>query len=98
MPRPPTTEEIMVTVCTGGWSQHLLHATETLKDDGKNDGLVSHGMCDRCSMLMEAEITARSKKIAAHDGFIPVPVALIAAREAEAYADYLAGRMPDPRD
>lgn len=47
----------MITVCDGGWSRHLgPHPRVVLKNDGRGDAGVSHGMCPRCNLLCQAEM------------------------------------------
>lgn len=44
----------MMTICDG-WDPRLKHERVVLKD-GPATEPVSHGMCERCSLLMEAQL------------------------------------------
>lgn len=45
----------MITVCDG-WDPRLKHERLVLKNDGRPSLHVSHGMCERCSLLMDAQL------------------------------------------
>ena len=52
----------MTTVCDGNWSKHLQHPRVVLKDDGNADGQTSHGMCESCKLMTDAEMDGKTDR------------------------------------
>lgn len=66
----------MITVCDGGWSRHLgPHPRVVLRDDGREDAAISHGMCERCSLICRAELDGTAPRaLAEYATYLAVPV------------------------